>query len=85
MQEPRSEAKRVAPPPADAAGNGVRAVFEEAYVRFAPRLRKVAIAKFGIPPEDAEGLRQMHCSRKGSCCRPRRRRPSRTWSATSGC
>jgi DNA-directed RNA polymerase specialized sigma24 family protein len=58
MQEPRSEAKRVAPPPADAAGNGVRAVFEEAYVRLAPRLRKVAIAKFGIGPEDAEGLVQ---------------------------
>jgi len=57
MQEPRSEAKRVTPPPADAAGNGVRA-FEEAYVRYAPRLRKVAVAKFGIAPDDAEGLVQ---------------------------
>ncbi|HEU4886458.1 MAG TPA: sigma-70 family RNA polymerase sigma factor [Thermoanaerobaculia bacterium] len=57
MQEPRSEAKGVTPPPADAAGNGVRA-FEEAYVRYAPRLRKVAVAKFGIAPDDAEGLVQ---------------------------
>lgn len=58
MQEPRDEAKRVAPPAADASGNGARAIFEEAYVRFAPRLRKVAIAKFGIAPDDAEGLVQ---------------------------
>jgi DNA-directed RNA polymerase specialized sigma24 family protein len=33
-------------------------VFEEAYLQFAPRLRKVAIKKFGIQPEDAEGLVQ---------------------------
>lgn len=58
MQEPRSEAKRAAPPPVDAAGNSVRAMFEEAYVRYAPRLKKVAVAKFGIAPEDAEGLVQ---------------------------
>jgi len=58
MQEPRSEAKRVTPPPVDAGGNGVRAVCEEAYVRFAPRLKKVAVAKFGIAPDDAEGLVQ---------------------------
>jgi len=58
MQEPLGETKRVIPQPAEAAGNGVRAVFEEAYVRFAPRLRKVAIAKFGIAPDDAEGLVQ---------------------------
>ncbi len=48
----------MAPPAADASGNGARAIFEEAYVRFAPRLRKVAIAKFGIAPDDAEGLVQ---------------------------
>lgn len=56
MQETRNEAKRVTPPAASAAGNGAR--FEEAYVRFAPRLRKVAIAKFGIAPDDADGLVQ---------------------------
>jgi RNA polymerase sigma factor (sigma-70 family) len=58
MQEPRSEAKRVASRPADAAGSGGPAMFEEAYVRFAPRLKRVAIAKFGINPDDAEGLVQ---------------------------
>jgi len=58
MQEPRSEASRAAPAPADPAGSEVRAVFEEAYVRFAPRMRKVVVAKFGIAPEDAEGLVQ---------------------------
>ena len=58
MQESRSEGKRVAPRPANAAEHGVRVMFEEAYVRFAPRLRKVAMAKFGIAPDDAEGLVQ---------------------------
>ncbi|HEX6097325.1 MAG TPA: sigma-70 family RNA polymerase sigma factor [Thermoanaerobaculia bacterium] len=30
--------------------------FEEAYLRFAPLLRKIAVRKFGIPPADAEPL-----------------------------
>jgi RNA polymerase sigma factor (sigma-70 family) len=34
------------------------AMFEEAYVRYAPRLRKVAMAKFGIRPDDADALVQ---------------------------
>ena len=58
MQEPRNEAKRVSPAPANAAGNGGRAMFEEAYLRFAPRLRRVAIGKFGIAPDDADVLVQ---------------------------
>jgi RNA polymerase sigma factor (sigma-70 family) len=39
-------------------GGGARARFEEVYVQFAPRLRRVAMAKFGIAPDDAEGLVQ---------------------------
>jgi RNA polymerase sigma factor (sigma-70 family) len=58
MQESRNEAKRAVPRPAESAESGVPAIFEEAYVRFAPRLRRVAMGKFGIAPEDAEGLVQ---------------------------
>jgi RNA polymerase sigma factor (sigma-70 family) len=58
MQETRSEVKRPEPAPVNAAGGSTRANFEEAYLRFAPRLRKVAVAKFGIAPDDAEGLVQ---------------------------
>jgi hypothetical protein len=58
MQEPRNEAKRASPQPADPAGGSPPAMFEEAYVRYAPRLRRVAMGKFGIAPEDAEGLAQ---------------------------
>jgi len=32
------------------------AAFEEAYLRFAPLLRKIAVGKFGIPAADAEPL-----------------------------
>ncbi len=58
MQETRGEAKGAAAAQASTAGNGAPLMFEEAYVRFAPRLRKVAMAKFGIAPDDAEGLVQ---------------------------
>ena len=58
MQEPRGETNRAAPVPEQSAGRGAPARFEEAYLQFAPRLRKVAIAKFGVTPEDAEGLVQ---------------------------
>lgn len=54
MQEPRSETKRGAGRPA----SGAPVVFEETYREFAPRLRKVAMRKFGIAPDDAEGLVQ---------------------------
>jgi RNA polymerase sigma factor (sigma-70 family) len=58
MQEPGGETKRVAARSAKPAESGAPALFEEVYVRFAPRLRKVAVAKFGIAPDDAEGLVQ---------------------------
>ena len=57
MQETRSEAKLGATPPATGEGRA-RALFEDVYLRYAPRLRKVAVAKFGIAPDDAEGLVQ---------------------------
>jgi RNA polymerase sigma factor (sigma-70 family) len=56
MQEPRSEGKRALQQPAKLAAGNVATLFEEAYVQFAPRLRKIAIGKFRISPEDAEGL-----------------------------
>lgn len=57
MQEPRSEERR-APPrrPGESAATGVPVAFEEAYLRFAPLLRKIAIRKFHIPAQDAEPL-----------------------------
>src|SRR5688500_9421477 len=57
MQESRGEAKHGATP-ASAGEVRARALFEEVYVRYAPRLRKVAVAKFGIAPADADGLVQ---------------------------
>jgi DNA-directed RNA polymerase specialized sigma24 family protein len=56
MQQAPGEGKRASPPTAKAPEGGGLAAFEEAYLQFAPRLRKVAIAKFGIPPDEAEGL-----------------------------
>lgn len=55
MEEPRSDSMpvadvRLARPCGEPAG------FEEAYLRFAPLLRKIAIGKFGIPAADAEPL-----------------------------
>jgi RNA polymerase sigma factor (sigma-70 family) len=58
MQDSGSEAKRASPAPAAVSGGGACALFEETYVRYAPRMRKIAVAKFGIGPEDAEGLVQ---------------------------
>jgi len=58
MQEPRDEAKRASPRPANTAESGALAMFEDVYMRYAPRLRKIAMAKFGVAPDDAEGLVQ---------------------------
>ena len=58
MQEPGREAKRDTARSAKPADGGAPALFEEAYLQFAPRLRKVAMGKFGIAAEDAEGLVQ---------------------------
>ena len=55
MQEPRSEAKHqttVRP----AGGGCAPSQFEEAYLQYAPLLRKIAVAKFGIALADAEPL-----------------------------
>ncbi|HYI07611.1 MAG TPA: sigma-70 family RNA polymerase sigma factor [Thermoanaerobaculia bacterium] len=55
MQEPRSETKYSTPVrPGEAAGAPVR--FEEAYLQFAPLLRKIAAGKYGIPVAEAEPL-----------------------------
>jgi RNA polymerase sigma factor (sigma-70 family) len=58
MQEPRGESKRATAGPEQPAGRAAPAKFEEAYLLYAPRLRRVAIAKFGVTPEDAEALVQ---------------------------
>jgi RNA polymerase sigma factor (sigma-70 family) len=57
MPEPHREAERVtAPQPAVPVGGGGCIAFEEVYLRYALRLRKIAVRKFGIPPVEAETL-----------------------------
>jgi RNA polymerase sigma factor (sigma-70 family) len=46
----RSPAPQPSPPP------GACAAFEETYLTYAPRLRKIAVAKFAIPRAEAETL-----------------------------
>jgi RNA polymerase sigma factor (sigma-70 family) len=58
MQEPRSETRRGTPRPGETARGGVPAAFEEAYLQFGPRLRKIAMRKFRIPEHDAETIVQ---------------------------
>jgi RNA polymerase sigma factor (sigma-70 family) len=55
MQEPRNEMRYRTPVRPEAAA-GPPGQFEEAYLQFAPLLRKIAIAKFGIPLAEAEPL-----------------------------
>lgn len=55
MEEPRSDSTSVADVRL-AQPRGEPAAFEEVYLRFAPLLRKIAVAKFGIPAADAEPL-----------------------------
>ena len=54
QQEPR-EAKLMTPVLPSGA-TGAPASFEEAYLQFAPLLRKIAVKKFGIPVAEAESL-----------------------------
>jgi DNA-directed RNA polymerase specialized sigma24 family protein len=54
MQDTRSEATRATRQEPEQPA--VPAAFEEVYLLLAPRLRKIAIRKFGIPPADAETL-----------------------------
>ncbi len=57
MPEPRREEERATPPqPAVPASGGVCAAFEEVYLVYAARLRKIAVRKFGIPRAEAETL-----------------------------
>lgn len=55
MQVPADEAQYMTPQTMRP-GEGAPAAFEEAYLQFAPLLRKIAIRKFGIPIADAEPL-----------------------------
>jgi DNA-directed RNA polymerase specialized sigma24 family protein len=55
MQQERREAEESGPV-SPAEGAGVPATFEEAYLHFAPLLRKIAVKKFGIPIAEAEPL-----------------------------
>lgn len=55
MQQELREATYMTPvPPGEA--RRAPAAFEEAYLQFAPLLRKIAVKKFGIPMADAEPL-----------------------------
>ncbi len=53
QQEPR-EGTFMTPAAPDS--TGAPASFEEAYLQFAPLLRKIAVRKFGIPAQEAEPL-----------------------------
>lgn len=55
MEEPRSDNTPVRDVRL-AESHETLAAFEEAYLRFAPLLRKIAVRKFGIPAADAEPL-----------------------------
>lgn len=56
MPEPRPEEKRATPPHPPIAAGGTCAAFEEVYLMYAGRLRKIAVRKFGIPRAEAETL-----------------------------
>jgi RNA polymerase sigma factor (sigma-70 family) len=58
MQDTRQELRRTATPPEQPAGGEAVAAFEEAYLRYAPRLQRIAIRRFRIEPGDAEVLVQ---------------------------
>lgn len=57
-QETRREIRRTEPPPGPPPGSEAVAAFEEAYLRYAPRLQRIAIRRFRIEPDDAEVLVQ---------------------------
>lgn len=54
MQQHAAEPISVTPPVP--IGEAAPNVFEEAYLKYAPLLRKIAVRKFGIAPADAESL-----------------------------
>lgn len=55
MEQTRSEVRH-GPPVQPGDASDAPAKFEEAYLLYAPLLRKIAMAKFGIPLADAEPL-----------------------------
>lgn len=57
MQDSATELKRAEPPPAQPAYGAV-AAFEEAYLRYAPRLQRIAMRRYGVAAGDAEVLVQ---------------------------
>jgi RNA polymerase sigma factor (sigma-70 family) len=58
MQDTRRELRGTAAPPEQPAGGEAVAAFEEVYLRYAPRLQRIAIRKFSIGAADAEVLVQ---------------------------
>lgn len=56
MQEPRDETKQPLSPAEQPGVGGAVAAFEEAYLQYGPRLRKIATGKFGIAAVDADAL-----------------------------
>jgi len=58
MQDTRQEVRRTEPPREPPPGGEAVAAFEEAYLRYAPRLQRIAIRRFRIEPGDAEVLVQ---------------------------
>jgi RNA polymerase sigma factor (sigma-70 family) len=57
MQQPRADVEGAVPQPG-ATVPCAPGAFEEAYLEFGPRLRKIAIHKFGVPAVDAETIVQ---------------------------
>jgi RNA polymerase sigma factor (sigma-70 family) len=58
MQDARRQLRRPPPPPEQPGGGEAVAAFEEAYLRYAPRLQRIAIRRFRIDAGDAEVLVQ---------------------------
>ncbi len=58
MQDSSTERERTTESPPAPPAYGAVAAFEEAYLRYAPRLQRVAISRYGIASTDAEVLVQ---------------------------
>lgn len=56
MQDPGGKEDAGAPPARAGEMCRVQEAFSEAYLRYAPLLRKIAVRKFRIPPSDADAL-----------------------------
>lgn len=56
MQEPQDDVKELSAPREPASTRSRVAAFEEAYLRYGPRLRKIATGRFGIEWTEADAL-----------------------------